>query len=49
MTGLLFVPVALGTIVGAHNAVHFIGRFGYRPFGVVGLLTAGAGALVAAL
>ncbi|MGW0048928.1 MFS transporter [Nocardia cyriacigeorgica] len=49
MTGLLFVPVALGTIVGAHNAGHFIGRFGYRPVGVVGLLLAAAGAAVPAL
>ncbi|MEU2035381.1 MFS transporter [Nocardia amamiensis] len=49
VTGLLFVPVALGTILGAHNAGHFIGRFGYRPVGVVGLTIAGAGAVVPAL
>ncbi|UGT70944.1 MFS transporter [Nocardia gipuzkoensis] len=48
-TGLLFVPVALGTIAGAHNAGHFIGRFGYRPVGVAGLAVAAAGAAVPGL
>lgn len=49
VTGLLFVPVALGTIVGAHNAGHVISRFGYRPVGVAGLVVAAAGAAVPAL
>ncbi|NNH74870.1 MFS transporter [Nocardia uniformis] len=48
ITGLLFIPIALGTIVGAHNAGHVIGRFGYRPVGVAGLLIAAAGAAVPA-
>ncbi|QLY29415.1 MFS transporter [Nocardia huaxiensis] len=46
VTGLLFVPVAIGTILGAHNAGHFIGRFGYRPVGVAGLLVAAVGGAV---
>ncbi|NKY34260.1 MFS transporter [Nocardia speluncae] len=49
ITGLLFVPVALGTIAGAHSAGQFIGRFGYRPVGVAGLLVAAAGAAAPAL
>lgn len=49
ITGLLFIPVALGTIVGAHNAGHVIGRFGYRPVAVAGLVIAAAGAAVPAL
>ncbi|WP_051047121.1 MFS transporter [Nocardia asiatica] len=49
VTGLLFVPVALGTIAGAHNAGHFIGRFGYRPVGIAGLAVAAVGAAVPVL
>jgi EmrB/QacA subfamily drug resistance transporter len=49
VTGLLFLPVAVGTIVGAHTAGHLIGRFGYRPIGVLGLVVAAAGAAVPAL
>ncbi|MFC4376347.1 MFS transporter [Nocardia halotolerans] len=49
VTGLLFIPIALGTIIGAHNAGHFIGRFGYRPVGVAGLAIAAAGAAVPAI
>ncbi|VFA97790.1 MFS transporter [Nocardia cyriacigeorgica] len=48
-TGLLFVPIALGTLVGAHNAGHFIGHFGYRPVAVAGLLSAATGAAVPAI
>ncbi len=48
VTGLLFVPVALGTIIGAHNAGHFIGRLGYRPVGILGLTVAAAGAAIPA-
>ncbi|WP_249645649.1 MFS transporter [Nocardia sputi] len=48
LTGLLFVPVALGTIIGAHNAGHFIGRFGYRPVGILALTVAAAGAAIPA-
>ncbi|WP_433714025.1 MFS transporter [Nocardia sp. CA-084685] len=49
VTGLLFVPVALGTIIGAHNAGHFIGRLGYRLVGVLGLTVAAAGAAIPAV
>lgn len=49
VTGLLFVPIAVGTIIGAHNAGRLIGKFGYRPVGVVGLVVAAAGAAVPAL
>ncbi|MET8873252.1 MFS transporter [Nocardia sp. NPDC004604] len=48
-TGLLFLPMALGTIAGAHHAGHMIGRFGYRPIGVSGLLVAATGAAIPAL
>ncbi|MFE9322522.1 MFS transporter [Nocardia sp. NPDC052278] len=48
-TGLLFLPVALGTIAGAHHAGHLIGRFGYRPVGVSGLLVAATGAAIPGL
>ncbi len=49
VTGLLFVPVALGTIAGAHTAGQVIGHVGFRPVGVAGLLVAAAGAGVPAL
>ncbi|WP_328406001.1 MFS transporter [Nocardia sp. NBC_00403] len=49
VTGLLFVPIALGTIIGAHNAGSLIGKYGYRPVGVVALTITAAGAAVPAL
>ncbi|WP_328531052.1 MFS transporter [Nocardioides sp. NBC_00368] len=48
-TGLLFLPVAAATMVGAQLAGRFIGRVGARPLGVVGLLIAGAGLVVPAI
>lgn len=42
--GLLFLPVALGTIVGAHLAGRAIGHLGYRPVAATGLAVAALGA-----
>jgi EmrB/QacA subfamily drug resistance transporter len=47
-TGLAFLPVALGTIVGAHLAGRLLPRFGPRAVAPAGLLVAGAGLGVAA-
>ncbi|MEV0899952.1 MFS transporter [Actinoplanes sp. NPDC049802] len=48
-TGLLFLPVAVVTMVGAHLTGTFIGRLGARPLAVVALLIAAAGMAVPAL
>lgn len=48
-TGLLFLPVALATIVGAQVAGHVVGRFGARPAAVTGLAIAALGTTVSAL
>ncbi|MFF6786059.1 MFS transporter [Streptomyces sp. NPDC012510] len=48
-TGLLFLPVALATMVGATAAGRVIGSTGPRTLGVVGLLLAAAGMLIPAL
>jgi EmrB/QacA subfamily drug resistance transporter len=48
-TGLLFLPVAIATMVGAHTAGSTIQRVGGRGLAVGGLLVAAAGLLVAAL
>jgi EmrB/QacA subfamily drug resistance transporter len=48
-TGLLFLPVALATIVGAQVAGHVIGTAGGRKVAVTGLLIAAVGTGVAAL
>ncbi len=48
-TGLLFLPVALATMLGANTAGQLIGRTGARALGVVGLLIAAAGMTVPAL
>lgn len=48
-TGLLFLPVALATMVGAQTGGRLISRIGGRPLGVVGLLVAAAGLLVPAV
>ena len=42
-TGLLFLPVALATMLGATVAGRILGRIGARAVGVVGLLIASAG------
>ncbi|MFB8126121.1 MFS transporter [Streptomyces bacillaris] len=47
-TGLLFLPVALATMVGANGAGRIIGRTGPRVLGVLGLLLAAAGMAVPA-
>ncbi|MFD2764626.1 MFS transporter [Micromonospora eburnea] len=43
-TGLLFLPVAVGTIVGAHAASHGVGHLGARTTAAVGLAVAALGA-----
>ncbi len=48
-TGLLFLPVALATMVGAQVGGRLIGRTGARPLGVAGLLVAAAGLATPAL
>lgn len=47
-TGLLFLPVALATMIGANAAGRVIGRTGPRTLAVAGLLTAAAGMTVSA-
>ncbi|MGI8330130.1 MFS transporter [Actinomadura scrupuli] len=42
-TGLMFLPVALGTGVGAHLAGRLIGRRGARPIASAGLVSAAIG------
>ncbi len=49
LTGLLFLPVALGTMAGAQMAGRLLGRLGARPLGVGGLGIAAAGLFTAAL
>ncbi|MEV4537758.1 MFS transporter [Asanoa sp. NPDC049518] len=48
-TGLLFLPVALATIVGAHVTGQLIARIGGRVLAVAGLVVAAAGLAVPAL
>jgi EmrB/QacA subfamily drug resistance transporter len=48
-TGLLFLPVAVLTMVGATAAGHIIGRLGPRALGALGLLVAAAGMAVPAI
>lgn len=48
-TGLLFLPVALATIVGAQWAGQAIGRLGARPVATGGLVVAALGAAVPAI
>jgi len=48
-TGLLFLPVALGTIAGAQSAAHVIGRTGPRPVALIGLTIAALGTALPAL
>lgn len=48
-TGLLFLPVAVATMLGANAAGRVIGRAGPRALGVLGLVVAAAGMSVPAL
>ena len=48
-TGLMFLPVALGTIVGAHTSSQLIGRIGPRPVASAGLLIAAIGTAIPAI
>ncbi|WP_328418552.1 MFS transporter [Micromonospora sp. NBC_00389] len=48
-TGLLFLPVALATMLGANAAGRVIGRTGPRTLAVLGLLLAAAGFVIPAL
>ncbi len=47
-TGLLFLPVAVATLLGAHTAGQIIGRLGARPVGTTGLAIAALGTAVPA-
>lgn len=47
-TGLSFLPVALGTILGSNIAGRLATRWGVRAIAVLGLLIAGAGLIAAA-
>ena len=42
-TGLLFLPVAVATVAGAHLAGHTVSRFGPRPLAAAGFAVAAAG------
>jgi EmrB/QacA subfamily drug resistance transporter len=42
-TGLVFLPVALATIIGAQVAAHLLGRLGGRPVAATGFALAAAG------
>ncbi|MBE1489605.1 MFS transporter [Plantactinospora soyae] len=48
-TGLLFLPVALATMAGAHTAGRLLGRTGPRALGVLGLLVAAVGMAMPAI
>ncbi|MEV4862505.1 MFS transporter [Streptomyces ossamyceticus] len=44
-TGLLFLPVAVATGIGAHLGSRFVGRIGSRPTAVAGMAVAAAGTM----
>ncbi|MFG3705906.1 DHA2 family efflux MFS transporter permease subunit [Micromonospora sp. NPDC047670] len=48
-TGLLFLPVAVATIIGAQVAGHVVGRLGARPVATTGLAIAALGTVVPAI
>jgi EmrB/QacA subfamily drug resistance transporter len=48
-TGLMFLPVALGTIAGAHTGGQLIGRIGPRPVASAGLVIAAIGTAIPAI
>ncbi|MFF3404480.1 MFS transporter [Streptomyces sp. NPDC002659] len=45
-TGMLFMPVTMATMIGAHLSANVIPRFGWRPIAAAGFALAGAGALL---
>ncbi|MCW6004791.1 MFS transporter [Micromonospora sp. CPCC 205371] len=49
MTGLLFLPIALSTMLGANAAGRIIGRTGPRTLAVIGLIVAAAGMAIPAI
>jgi EmrB/QacA subfamily drug resistance transporter len=42
-TGLVFLPVAVATIIGAQGGAHLLGRLGGRPVAAIGFALAAAG------
>ncbi|WP_329005673.1 MFS transporter [Kribbella sp. NBC_00709] len=48
-TGLLFLPVAVAAIVGAHLAGQLVGRIGARPIAVAGFVITAVGVAVPAI
>ncbi|MFE2645651.1 hypothetical protein ACFXDO_24235 [Streptomyces nigra] len=42
-TGMVFLPVAVATCIGAHLGSRFTGRIGSRPTAVAGMAVAAAG------
>ncbi|WP_455712388.1 TSUP family transporter [Streptomyces coeruleorubidus] len=44
-TGLVFLPVAVATGIGAHLGARFVGRIGSRPTAVAGMAVAAAGSV----
>lgn len=44
-TGMVFLPVAVATGIGAHLGSRFVGRIGSRPTAVVGMAVAAAGTI----
>jgi EmrB/QacA subfamily drug resistance transporter len=48
-TGLLFLPIAIATIVGAQVSGHVIGKVGARPVAMIGLTIAALGTAVPAI
>ncbi|WP_022883689.1 MFS transporter [Glaciibacter superstes] len=49
VTGLLFLPVALATMIGANLGGRLIGRIGARKLGAIGMIIAAVGLLIPAL
>jgi EmrB/QacA subfamily drug resistance transporter len=47
--GLMFLPVALATMIGANQTGRLIGRVGSRPLGVLGLIVAALGMAIPAV
>ncbi|HEX6329115.1 MAG TPA: MFS transporter [Jiangellaceae bacterium] len=48
-TGLAFLPIAVGTIIGAHSASRGVGRVGARPVASSALVTATVGTAIPAI
>ncbi|GAA1194478.1 MFS transporter [Pseudonocardia alaniniphila] len=49
VTGLLFLPVAIATMIGAQLGGRIIGRFGGRVLAIIGLIIAAAGLAIPAI